>query len=95
MSSIASYNGSIASYDVASDICPALGGGGPGGGGDGGGNQLNKFLVAGAFIIGMGAGVIFDTAVDLEPNNVVGICHQGLTLVRFSAQPEPLLLLTP
>ena len=32
--------------------------------------ELDKFLVAGAFVVGIGAGVIFDTAVDLEPSNV-------------------------
>lgn len=31
---------------------------------------MNKFLVAGAFVVGIGAGVVFDTAVDLEPSNV-------------------------
>ena len=56
------------------------GGGGAGGGGrderddderdDGPGRELNKFLIAGAFVIGIGAGVVFDTAVDLEPSNV-------------------------
>jgi len=61
-------------------------GGGRGGGGGGGGGgrnsnnnnqqprlfprELDKFLVAGAFVVGIGAGVIFDTAVDLEPSNV-------------------------
>ncbi len=59
-------------------------GGGRGGGGGGGGRnsnnnnqqprlfprELDKFLVAGAFVVGIGAGVIFDTAVDLEPSNV-------------------------
>jgi len=40
--------------------------------GDGGGpgKELNKFLIAGAFVVGIGAGVVFDTAVDLEPSNV-------------------------
>jgi hypothetical protein len=66
------------SYEYAP---PARGGGPPGGGwngydddergsGDGPGRELNKFLVAGAFVIGIGAGVVFDTAVDLEPSNV-------------------------
>ena len=32
--------------------------------------ELDKFLVAGAFVVGIGAGVVFDTAVDLEPSNV-------------------------
>ena len=58
-------------------------GGGGGGGGGGGRNsnnnnqqprlfprELDKFLVAGAFVVGIGAGVVFDTAVDLEPSNV-------------------------
>jgi hypothetical protein len=36
----------------------------------GGGNKVTNFLIAGAFIIGMGAGVAFDTSVDLEPSNV-------------------------
>lgn len=40
------------------------------GGGGGPGKELNKFLIAGAFVIGIGAGVVFDTAVDLEPSNV-------------------------
>jgi len=40
------------------------------GGGSGPGKELNKFLIAGAFVIGIGAGVVFDTAVDLEPSNV-------------------------
>jgi hypothetical protein len=43
-------------------------GGGPNGGG--GGNRVTNFLVAGAFIVGMGAGVAFDTSVNLEPTNV-------------------------
>ena len=38
--------------------------------GGGGGNKITNFLIAGAFIIGMGAGVAFDTSVDLEPSNV-------------------------
>ena len=60
------------------------GGRGGGGGGGGGGRnsnnntqqprlfprELDKFLVAGAFVVGIGAGVVFDTAVDLEPSNV-------------------------
>jgi hypothetical protein len=37
---------------------------------DTGGNKVTNFLIAGAFIIGMGAGVAFDTSVDLEPSNV-------------------------
>jgi hypothetical protein len=41
-----------------------------GGDGGGGGNRVTNFLIAGAFIIGMGAGVAFDTSVDLEPSNV-------------------------
>jgi hypothetical protein len=41
-----------------------------GDGGGGPGRELNKFLIAGAFVIGIGAGVVFDTAVDLEPSNV-------------------------
>jgi hypothetical protein len=57
-------------------------GGGRGGGGGGRNSnnnnqqprlfprELDKFLVAGAFVVGIGAGVIFDTAVDLEPSNV-------------------------
>ena len=59
-------------------------GGGRGGRGGGGGRnsnnnnqqprlfprELDKFLVAGAFVVGIGAGVVFDTAVDLEPSNV-------------------------
>ena len=60
-------------------------GGGRGGRGGGGGGrnsnnnnqqprlfprELDKFLVAGAFVVGIGAGVVFDTAVDLEPSNV-------------------------
>lgn len=32
--------------------------------------EFNKFLIAGAFVMGIGAGVVFDTAVDLEPSNV-------------------------
>ena len=32
--------------------------------------ELDKFLVAGAFVVGIGAGVVFDTSVDLEPSNV-------------------------
>jgi hypothetical protein len=40
------------------------------GGGGGPRKELNKFLIAGAFVIGIGAGVVFDTAVDLEPSNV-------------------------
>lgn len=43
---------------------------GMGDGGGGPGRELNKFLIAGAFVIGIGAGVVFDTAVDLEPSNV-------------------------
>ena len=31
---------------------------------------MTNFLVAGAFIVGMGAGVAFDTSVNLEPTNV-------------------------
>ena len=56
------------------------GGGGGGGGGRNSNNnnqqprlfprELDKFLVAGAFVVGIGAGVVFDTAVDLEPSNV-------------------------
>ena len=50
------------------------GGNGPpgasGGGGGGGSNRVTNFLIAGAFVIGMGAGVAFDTTVDLEPANV-------------------------
>jgi hypothetical protein len=51
------------------------GGNGPpgasgGGGGGGGSNRLTNFLIAGAFVVGMGAGVAFDTTVDLEPANV-------------------------
>ncbi|CAL6297913.1 unnamed protein product [Bathycoccus prasinos] len=60
------------------------GGRGGGGGGGGGGRnsnnnnkqprlfprELDKFLVAGAFVVGIGAGVVFDTVVDLEPSNV-------------------------
>ena len=41
-----------------------------GGDGGGGGNRVTNFLIAGAFIVGMGAGVAFDTSVDLEPSNV-------------------------
>ena len=40
-----------------------------GGDGGGGGNRVTNFPIAGAFI-GMGAGVAFDTSVDLEPSNV-------------------------
>ena len=60
---------------------PRAGRGGGGGGrmayeddgyddGGGPGKELNKFLIAGAFVVGIGAGVVFDTAVDLEPSNV-------------------------
>ena len=70
------------SYARAPPARPARGGRGGGwngyddgdgresGEGDGPGRELNKFLVAGAFVIGIGAGVVFDTAVDLEPSNV-------------------------
>jgi hypothetical protein len=47
-----------------------FGGGGNGGGGGGGNSRVTNFIIAGAFIVGMGAGVAFDTAVDLEPSNV-------------------------
>ena len=40
------------------------------GGGGGGPPSVTNFLIAGAFVVGMGAGVAFDTAVDLEPSNV-------------------------
>ena len=46
-----------------------LGQGGDGGGG-GGNNAVTNFLIAGAFVVGMGAGVAFDTSVNLEPSNV-------------------------
>jgi len=45
--------------------------GGPGGGDPNGGKSpVTNFLIAGAFVIGMGAGVAFDTSVTLEPANV-------------------------
>ena len=44
--------------------------GASGGGGGGGSNRVTNFLIAGAFVVGMGAGVAFDTTVDLEPANV-------------------------
>ena len=70
----------VARREGAYERAPARRGGGAGGGGrderddderdDGPGRELNKFLIAGAFVIGIGAGVVFDTAVDLEPSNV-------------------------
>jgi len=72
----------VSAYARAPPARPARGGRGGGwngyddgdgresGEGDGPGRELNKFLVAGAFVIGIGAGVVFDTAVDLEPSNV-------------------------
>lgn len=40
---------------------------------DGGGlgKELNKFFIVGVFVVGIGVGVVFDTAVDLELLNVV------------------------
>ena len=50
----------------------AGGGRGPGGDGGGGGgmSNLTKAFVAGAFILGMGAGIMFDYEVSFEPQNV-------------------------
>ena len=48
---------------VAGPVHGSDGGGGPGA-------QLTNFLIAGAFVVGMGAGVAFDSSVDLEPANV-------------------------
>ncbi|KAL4433038.1 hypothetical protein ABPG77_006465 [Micractinium sp. CCAP 211/92] len=46
-------------------------GGGPGGGGGGGGaSNLTRAFIAGAFILGMGAGIWFDSEVTFEPQNL-------------------------
>jgi hypothetical protein len=59
-------------WETAGAGTPPRGPPGPNQGGDGGGggNRVTNFLIAGAFIVGMGAGVAFDTSVDLEPSNV-------------------------
>ncbi|GAB4818908.1 hypothetical protein N2152v2_005954 [Parachlorella kessleri] len=50
---------------------PSGPGRGPGGGGSGGGmSNLTKAFIAGAFILGMGAGIMFDYEVSFEPQNV-------------------------
>ncbi|PRW44264.1 hypothetical protein C2E21_6775 [Chlorella sorokiniana] len=52
---------------------PPQGGGngsGPGGSGPGGLSNLTKAFIAGAFILGMGAGIWFDSEVTLEPQNL-------------------------
>eukprot|EP00887_Chlorella_sp_A99_P004162 scaffold23.g4162.t1 len=65
--------GGRASYSYAPP--PNGGGRGPGSGppeGDGRGGMptLTKAFIAGAFILGMGAGIVFDTEVNFEPQNV-------------------------
>jgi len=42
---------------------------GPGGGNDGNGN-IKNYLIAGAFFIGIGTGVWFDSSASFTPNNV-------------------------